>query len=330
MLPLPEFEYLAPSTLDEAVSLLAEHGDDARLVAGGTDILPNMKHGLLEPRVLIGLTALADLDFIRQTDSHVEIGALTRLATLRDSLLLKARLPSLASAAGQIAGPQLQNMGTLGGNLCLDTRCVYINQSHFWRESLGYCLKKDGTACHVVVGGKNCVAANSSDSAPVLISLGAEVVLTSARGERTIPVGSLFKHPGDDHLTIAGDEILSRVRVPRLPSRTFTAYEKLRIRKSIDFPIFSCALRVTRSDAGTCTHFGMAANALGARPKDLSSLGKLILGQTVTHEAVEAIAQKARKKCVPLTNINVDPDWRRAMVPVIVRKLFAPLLENST
>lgn len=331
MLPLPRFEYLAPTTLDQALRLLAEHGSDARLVAGGTDLVPNLKHRLHEPRVLIGLAAVRDLDHIvLDDDGSLRIGALATLAAVRDSEPVRRHAQVLAEAAGQVAGPQIQNMGTLGGNLCLDTRCVYYNQTYFWRDALGYCLKKDGTVCHVVAGGKNCVAASSSDTAPALIALDATVTLASASGTRTIPVVDLYKPPGCDHLTLRRDELLTEVRIPPQPEGLHSGYAKLRVRKAIDFPIFSLAMALARDPQGRVSHLRMAATAMGATPKDLSKHAlKVAHGEILDADRLRELGEAARKRCVPLDNINVDPEWRRAMIPVIVRRLAERLIGDA-
>lgn len=326
MLPLAEFQYLSPRSVDEAVALLAEHGDGARLIAGGTDLLPNLKHRLLEPQVLVGLKGIQGLDRIELREGVLHIGAMCTLSALRDSALLQQHIPSLSEAAGQVASPQIQNMGTLGGNVFLDTRCVYYNQTEFWRQSLGFCLKKDGTACHVVKGGRKCVAAHSSDTAPALLSLDAKLLLVSPRGERVLPLNKLYKNPGDDHLRCGRDEILTEIQVPLPPEGVRCGYHKLRVRKSIDFPILGLAASVAIDDAGRCTHFTLVASALGAVPRDLRKVGQPYLGEVLDAAALSAIGEAARKKCVPLDNINVDPIWRRAMVPTMVRRLFARLL----
>src|SRR5687767_12932869 len=175
MLRLPKFEVAEPTTVAEAVKLLAEHGDRARAMAGGTDLMPNMKHKIVVPELVVGLWRIAGLTGVRIDGDRIRIGALTTLHALSEDPIATRELPALAEAAGMVAGPQLRRMGTLGGNVCLDTRCVYINQTYFWRRALGFCLKKDGTVCHVVKGGRRCVAAASNDSAPVLMTLGASL-----------------------------------------------------------------------------------------------------------------------------------------------------------
>jgi len=225
MLPLPRFDVIAPRSLDEALNVIAARGPAARLLAGGTDLVPNLKHGLLDVDTLVLLKRLGGLDTIAPgDDGGLTLGALTSLAHVATNPAVRRAYPALALAIGQIAGPQLRNMGTLGGNLCLDTRCTYYNQTEHWRQALGYCLKRTGTVCHVVPGGTRCVAAVSSDAAPMLTALGATLVATSAaRGERTIGMDAFFVGEGRKNNVIASDEIVTEVRVPAPAPGTLAA-----------------------------------------------------------------------------------------------------------
>jgi 4-hydroxybenzoyl-CoA reductase subunit beta len=330
MLTLPPFQLLRPTRLDEALDLLRRHRDKARLLAGGTDLLVNMKLGLLAPDLLVDLSGLSGLDRVEtRPDGGLRLGAMARLADLADHPQLAERYPVLAQALSQVAGPQLRNMGTLGGNVCLDTRCVYYNQTHFWRQSLGYCLKKDGTECHVVKGGRRCVAAQSSDSAPVLVALGAEARLQSAEGSRQVPVESLYRRDGADHLAIRRDEILTHVRIPPPWPHMKSAYAKLRIRKAIDYPVLSLAVVVGLDDSGLIRRLAVVGTALMATPRRVSGLDRLALGRPLGEAVAEAVAQRAHRQLVPLSNILVDPEWRREMVPVFVRRAFARLRSST-
>jgi 4-hydroxybenzoyl-CoA reductase subunit beta len=329
MLTLPDFELLRPRTPAEAVALLAEHAGRARLVAGGTDLLVNMKHGLLEPDFLIDVTAIDGLDAVEITeDGGLRLGALLRLHRLAASLHVRARYPALAEAAGLVAGPQHQRMGTLGGNVCLDTRCVYINQTHFWRRSLGYCLKKDGTACYVVTTGKRCVAAQSSDTVPVLIALDARARLLGPGGERVVPVEALYQRDGAAHLALAPDELLTHIEIPPPWPRLHTAYQKLRIRKAIDYPVLSLAVAVAFDRDDRVTRLALVATALMATPRRVGNVDRVAVGHKLDTERVEALAERAYKQLVPLTNINVDPEWRREMVPILLRRALRELVPS--
>jgi 4-hydroxybenzoyl-CoA reductase subunit beta len=331
MLRLHEYAYHRPSTLDEAAAFLREH-EDAVPIAGGTDLMPNMKHRLFTPRHVVALKGIRELHGVWTADAEgrpvaagspdaaqVVIGACTTLTEVARSAIVRGTMPSLAQAAGQVAGPQIRNQGTIGGNLCLDTRCTYYNQSLFWRQALGFCLKKDGDVCHVTRTGKKCVAAHSADTVPALITLRAEVDLVSADGTRTIGVDPFFVADGMWNTVRRRDELLARVRIPLPASTVRTAYTKVRQRNSIDFPLLSIAAAADLEADETVRTMSVVVSALGSRPRVVTGLDKLAAGQRLG-DAAEAVAQQAFKQCHPLENIIVDPDWRRAMVPVYVRR----------
>ncbi|MHB1843411.1 MAG: FAD binding domain-containing protein [Deltaproteobacteria bacterium] len=321
MLPLPPFELHAPTTLSEALRILQEHPGDALPMAGGTDLLPNLKHGLYDAGHVVGLRAIRELRGVRERpDGSISLGALTSIAELATNPVVRSRLPSLALAASQVAGPQLREMGTLGGNLCLDTRCVYVNQTHFWREALGFCLKKDGTACHVVAGGQRCVAAASNDTAPALWSLGARVRLASAAGERELPLSAFYVADGIRNTVRRPDEILVEAIVPRLSGELRMGFSKLRMRAAIDFPALSVGAAFGLNGE-VVSSLSVVVSALAARPHEVRGLERLI-GRPFGPELVREVGLSAQKQCHPLTNINVDPEWRRAVLPVYVRKAF--------
>jgi 4-hydroxybenzoyl-CoA reductase subunit beta len=225
-----------------------------------------------------------------------------------------------------VAGPQLRNMGTIGGNVCLDTRCTYYNQTRFWRGALGYCLKKDGDICHVTKVGKKCVAAHSADTAPVLMTLDASVDLASAEGVRTVPVTDLFVADGIWNSVRRPDEVLARVRIPLPPPGSRAAYTKLRQRNAIDFPLLNVAVAAAVADDGRVGGMRMVVSALGSRPRMVSGLDAIVTGERLDADVIDRIAQRAHQQCHPLTNIIVDADWRRAMVPIYVRRALEDLI----
>jgi len=325
MLRLPQFELCEPRTLDEVLALLSEHGENAMLIAGGTDLVPNMKHKLFEPDVLVSLAKVAELKGIcKETDGSLAIGAMTPLADVAASEDVQLRAPALAQAAGLVAGPQLRTMGTLGGNVLLDTRCQWYNQTYFWRKSLGFCLKKDGTVCHVVQGGQKCVAAASNDSAPALMSLGASLTFASAEGTRETAIDALWKADGIYNKQVAPGEVLTTIHVPTQAAGHKGAYGKLRDRGSIDFPLLGVAVRLDTDGQDVVTDADIVAIALAARPVRIkhvaTELNGTKLGSDTFAAAVEAVAQRAYKQCKPLANIPGDEDYRREMVPVYVRR----------
>ncbi|NOT30094.1 MAG: 4-hydroxybenzoyl-CoA reductase subunit beta [Planctomycetes bacterium] len=339
MLRLPQFELTEPATLAEACALLAEHGDQAQLIAGGTDLLPNMKHELFTPRVVISLAKLRELHGLCvESDGTLVLGAMTSLDTLAHDERVRARAPALAQAAGLVAGPQLRRMGTLGGNVMLDTRCQWYNQTYFWRSALGFCLKKDGSACHVVAGGAKCVAAASNDTAPALMSLDAMLVFQGGAGfhggpgRRTLAIDELYTADGI-HNKSSRAEILVEVRVPPVPPGHRGAYGKLRERGSIDFPLLGLAARVDLSPAGEVVAAALCAVALQARPLRLQKAIRPLLGTRpgtpAFRSALESAGELARKQCHPLANIPGDPDYRREMVPVYVRRTLTAAVEGT-
>ncbi len=327
MLRLQPYVYHRPGTLEEATGLLAHYAGDAMLMAGGTDLVPNMKHRLFTPGHVVGLKGIAALRGIEVRDGALEIGATESMTTLSRHPLVRLHAPSLAEAAGLVAGPQLRNMGTIGGNLCLDTRCTYYNQTWFWRQALGFCLKKDGDVCHVTTTGKKCVAAHSADTPPVLMTLGATVDLASESGTRTIAVDDLFIADGIWNSVRRPDEVLVRVRVPLPETGTRTAFRKLRQRNAIDFPLLNVAAAMVGHQDGTIGALHIVVSALGSRPRRITGLDRITAGQRLTGEVIERVVERAHAQCHPLTNIIVDADWRRAMVPVHVRRALASLQE---
>jgi len=267
MMRLPPFTYLAPRTVADAARALAEHGPDAMLVAGGTDLYPNMKRRQFEPKVLIGLRAVRETAGIRgDANGGFAIGATTTLSVVAAHPAIARDFPALATAAGLVSSPQLRNMGTLGGNLCVDTRCNYYNQSYPWRKAIGFCMKKDGDICLVAPGSSRCWAVSSSDTAPVLWSLGAKVRLVSAAGERTVPVESFYRDDGIEYLAKRPDEILAEILLPPADGWT-SAYLKLRRRGSFDFPVLGVAVAL-RLDGERVAQARIVLGAVASQPRE--------------------------------------------------------------
>ena len=325
MLRLPPFRYHRPDTVQNAVSLLAEYAETAIPVSGGTDLIPNMKHRLFTPAHLVALKGIGELKGIREEDGELVIGATETLTDISLHPSVRLHFMALAEAAGHVAGPQLRNSGTLGGNLCLDTRCTYYNQSHFWRQALGFCLKKDGDVCHVTQVGKKCVAAHSADTPPVLMTLGAQVDISGAAGERRVLVRDFFVADGIWNTSREPGEIVTRIRVPLPEPELRTAYVKLRQRQSIDFPLLTVAVAADVDPENRLRSLRGVVTALGARPKELTGWEELAEGEVLTDELIEALAERAFSQCHPLENLIGDAEWRRAMVPVHVRRALRKL-----
>jgi 4-hydroxybenzoyl-CoA reductase subunit beta len=324
MLTLPRFEWRQPRTVDETLALLSEHAGEALLIAGGTDAVPNLKHRLHEPRRVVHLGRVDELHFVREDGEGLQLGPRVTLAELSADARVRRDFPSLAKAAGLVAGPQLRAMGTLGGNLCLDTRCTYYNQTFFWREALGFCLKKDGVHCHVVPQGKRCVAAHSSDVAPVLISLEAQVEIAGRSGRRTLPVEEFFVGDGVHNNVLGPADLVTRITVPTRSRGLAVGYQKLRVRRAIDFPMLSVAFAARMN--GVCESARLVVSALAAKPKSIGLLERLVAGKTLDDATIEAVARAAYQQCRPQTSVPYDADWRHEMVPVYVRRAMRDAL----
>lgn len=324
MLRLPQFTLERPTTLDAALALLAEHSGRALPIAGGTDLLPNLKHRIAEPELLVSLADVSELRGVELAgDGSLVIGAMTSLDTVASHPEVQARAPALAQAAGIVASPQIRRMGTLGGNVMLDTRCRYINQTHFWRQALGFCLKKDGSVCHVVAGGQKCVAAASNDTAPALMSLGGELVFRSKSAERRLAIDELWKSDGIFNKRSGLDELLVSVRVPKQHPGHRGAYGKLRERGSFDFPQLGIAARIDL-EGHAVADADVAVVALQARPLHVKNVAELLRGSRPGEpsflDAVAKVALRARQQCHPMPNVPGDPEYRREMVPVYVKR----------
>lgn len=318
MLTLPPFEHHAPATLAEAVALLDSLGPGAQVLAGGTDLLPNMKHRVATPAHLVSLQRVRELRGIADEAGGVTIGAMTSLSELAASPRVAAVAPSLVEAAGQVAGPQLRAMGTLGGNVCLDTRCVYVNQTYFWRQALGFCLKKDGTVCHVVQGGQACVAAASNDTATALCTLGARVRLWGPNGAREVAIDRFYVPDGVKNTVLEPGELVIGVHVPAQPADAVGAYQKLRVRAAIDYPALSVAVWARR-EGDVLREVRVCISALAARPHLVRRL-EGFADRPFDLETCDAIGEAARRQCHPLTNLDGDPAWRRSLIRVLVRR----------
>lgn len=331
MLRLHPFRYHRPATVDDAVALLDEHGPDAMPIAGGTDLMPNMKHRLFTPGHVVSLNGIAAMRGIGFADDRwLRIGALETLATVARHPVVRRLFPGLADAAGLVAGPQLRNMGTIGGNVCLDTRCTYYNQTEFWRRALGCCLKKDGDTCHVTKVGKKCVAAHSADTPPNLIALGAKLVLVGPGGARQIDAADFFLPDGIWNTRRATNEVLAEVLLPVPPEpgpARRSAYRKLRQRKSIDFPLLSVAVVGDFDESDAVARIAGVVSALGARPRMLSGWNDLAAGRRLDAGLVARLAERAWEQCRPLENMIVEAEWRRAMVRVYVKRALEGLVE---
>jgi 4-hydroxybenzoyl-CoA reductase subunit beta len=308
MMRLPWFEYRAPRSVAEAARILEGEGPRAMLLAGGTDLLPNMKRRQQAPATLVALRNVPELK--RNGNA---LGAALTLAEIEQKIDLPA---ALRQAAAQVATPPLRNMATIGGNLCLDTRCSYYNQSHEWRKAIDFCLKKDGETCWVATASKRCVAVSSTDTAPALIALGARVKLASSKEEREIPVEALYKNDGIEYLTRKPGEILTEVRLPEAAGWRST-YWKLRRRGSFDFPLLGVAAAAS-FDGDVVTEARIALGAVASRPFLVDKASAFLKGKRLTDEVIDEAASMVGSRAKPMDNADMDLYWRKQVTPDFV------------
>jgi 4-hydroxybenzoyl-CoA reductase subunit beta len=323
MMRLPRFEYRAPRSVTEAAAMLAESPGETMLVAGGTDVLPNMKRRQQVPRVLVGLRGVAELRSF-EVSGAVRIGAGVTLTELVRHEGLRARVQGLWQAAAQIATPHLRNMGTIGGNLCLDTRCTYYDQSYEWRKAIDFCMKKDGGTCWVATSSPKCLAVSSTDTAPMLQALGARVRLVSAGGERWVDVADLYQNDGIHYTTRRADEVLASIELPT-ESGWRSTYWKLRRRGSFDFPVLSVAAAARVAADGTVQTAHIVLGAVASRPLAAPKAEAALINRTITDAAIADAAEGAYEVAKPMDNTDFDLVWRkrmtRAMVGYALREL---------
>ena len=338
MIRLPKFEYRAARSIEEALTWLGEasgaaagNGEkdpEARvmLMAGGTDVLPNMKHRLFTPQVVVGLRGVRALRGIADdSDQGTRIGAGVSLAEIATSPVIRGRIPALAQAAESVSTPQLRHMGTLGGNLCLDTRCNYYNQSEAWRKALDFCLKKGSDICRVAPNGQGCYAVSSCDTAPVLIALDATARIAARDGERTVPVRALYHDDGIHPVRLRADEVLREVYIPTLADGWRSTYLKYRVRGSFDFPIIAVAA-AAHFDGAICTQARVVLQGVATQPMSLPAVNDLLRGQRWTPDLLEAAAEEAYRAAHPMDNTSGTIALRRRMVRAYTRRALESLL----
>jgi 4-hydroxybenzoyl-CoA reductase subunit beta len=325
---LPSFQLLRPKSLAEATQVLAVHAGEVKLVAGGTDLLPSMKQKLFTPSYMLDLRGVAALQGIEETaDGGVSIGALTSLAAVEHSALIRTDFRVLYEATKTVASPVLRNMGTIGGNICLDTRCLWYNQSLLWRKSCGFCLKKDGDLCHVAPSSKTCWAAFSGDTPPALLCLGAEVEIASASETRRVPISEFYVNDGIVRLHLRPDEVITRIILPASSRGWRGSYQKLRVRGSIDYPLAGVAVAL-KLDRGRVEDVRMAITAVNPAPHLIKDVDARLVGSEVGPELAEAIGELAAKTAKPLTTSALTPEYRREMVKVFAKRALLDAVAN--
>ena len=326
MLRLPAFRYLQPRSLDEAVAMKVDAGTAGAYVAGGTDLYPNMKRRHQEPGTVIGLGPVIHRRVGGWAGGRVAIGAGITLTELARAPALSA-YPAIRLSALSISTPLLRNMGTLGGNLCLDTRCNYYNQTLEWRKAIHFCMKKDGEVCWVAPSSARCWAVQSSDLAPVMVAIGAEYVLVGPGGERVVPAGRFYANDGINYLAKQPDEILTEVRLPALNGWDAT-YLKLRRRGAFDFPVLGVAAWI-RWEGDTVADARIVLGAVASLPQETPEAARAIIGSPLSDDTIAAAAEAAYRPSKPMDNTDFDLSWRKQMTFTYVKRALEKLRVRS-
>jgi 4-hydroxybenzoyl-CoA reductase subunit beta len=326
-LSLPQFKLLRPRSLEEAVGYLEKYSGNIRVLAGGTDLIPSMSQKLFEPGYVLDIRRITELRGIRQTEQGTEIGALTTLSEIECSDFLRKHYPVLTEAAATVASPVLRNMGTIGGNICLDTRCLWYNQSLTWRKGCGFCIKKDGDLCHVAPGGTKCWAAFSGDTPPALLCLNAEAEIAGPSGVRRISLREFYTGLGDDYRKLGPTELLTRVFLPEASADYRGVYRKLRVRGSIDYPLAGVAVVMKRSN-GHVADAHLAITAVNPAPTLVKGATQLLAGKVVDEALAEAVGDLAAKTAKPLTTSALTPEYRREMIRVFTKRAVLAAAHN--
>jgi 4-hydroxybenzoyl-CoA reductase subunit beta len=318
VLRLPPFRYLEPRTLTDALRWKAEAGADGAYVAGGTDLFPNMKRRQQQPGVVVSLMGVQEL-----RGENGSLGAGLTLTHVAASPAVRARAPAVAEAARLVSTPLLRNMGTLGGNLCIDTRCNYYDQTYEWRKAIDFCMKKDGAICWVAPSSPRCWAVSSSDVAPVMVAIGASYRLAGPGGERHVPAGRFYQNDGIAYLAKQADEILVDIRVPE-PDGWDAVYHKLRRRGSFDFPVLGVAAWV-RWQGADVADARIVLGGVASWPQEVPEAAAALRGGPLDDARIAAAAEAAYRPSKPMDNTDFELSWRKQMTRVYVRRALEEL-----
>jgi 4-hydroxybenzoyl-CoA reductase subunit beta len=328
---VPKFEYVAPQSMSECCKLLEERGTEAHVIAGGTDLIMALKNRLKVPKILVDMCRIPNLNRISFSEKEgLKVGALVSLRHLAASAAVREKYPILAHAALDVGSPQIQAMGSIGGNLCQDTRCLYYNRPPMWRQGMGQCHKLGGDLCHAVRGSKTCWATYCGDIAPVLLVLRARIKITNPKGEKVIPLSELYSGDGKAPHTLQPGQVIKEVQVPGLPDHSGGAYLKLRVRKTIDYPLLGVAVTLALEGAdGTFRDIKVALTGVEKAPLLIEAADEL-KGEKNTEEVIGGLAEAAYKQAHPINNTyGLTPEYRRDMVRVYVKSAIHQSLETA-
>jgi 4-hydroxybenzoyl-CoA reductase subunit beta len=328
MMRLPQFDYLVPRTLTDALLMKGDAGPAGMFVAGGTDLYPNMKRRQQTPATVISVTRLGELKgVIGSGETGLRIGAVVSLTSIVEHPVINRDYPVVARAAASISTPILRNMGTIGGNLLLDTRCNYYDQNYEWRKAINFCMKKDGEICWVAPSSPKCWAVQSSDLAPVMVALDARLRFASPDGERTVRAGEIYNNDGINYLRKKPNELLVEIILPAR-DRIRAAYAKLRRRGSFDFPVLGVAAAIRTEPDGTVTSAKLVLGGVAPSPVQVTEAEQALVGHKLDREHIEAAAEACYLKARPLDNTDFLMNWRKQMARPYAIKALKQLLER--
>jgi len=328
MMRLPKFSYLAPRTVGDAVRMMGDAGPAGQFVAGGTDLYPNMKRRQQTPRVVVSVGHIPELRRIEgDGKSGVRIGAGVSLTEIVEHPLINRDYPAVAHAARVISTPTLRNMGTVGGNLLLDTRCNYYDQNYEWRRAINFCLKKDGDICWVAPGSSKCWAVQSADLVPLMVAMGAQLRLVSTVGDRLVSAKGLYNDDGIDYLHKRPEELLTEIHLPPVNGRR-AVYKKLRRRGAFDFPVLGVAVSLDVAPDGTVTDAKVVLGGIAPAPLEVEAAGQALVGGQLDAERIERAAEAAYVRARPLDNTDHLMNYRKQMARPFVRRALEELRQE--
>ena len=322
---LPKFEYRTPQTIAEAVKVMADVGPNGQFVAGGTDLYPNMKRRQQTPKTVISVMRLSELNQISGDGSNgLQIGASVTLTEVCENEIIRRAYPVVAHAAKTISTPILRNMGTIGGNLLLDTRCNYYDQNFEWRKGINFCLKKDGDVCWVAPGSSKCWAVQSSDLVPVMVAIGARLRFTSTLGDRVVDAAGLYNDDGIEYLRKRPDELLVSIELPATNGWR-ASYHKLRRRGAFDFPVLGVAAYI-KHDNNAVSDARVVLGGIAPSPVEIKEAATTLVGKPLNADQIQAAAEAAYVKARPLDNTDFVYQWRKQMAKQYTIKALSELV----
>jgi 4-hydroxybenzoyl-CoA reductase subunit beta len=326
---LPYFDYYEPATLEEALGQMAEHRGDLRILAGGTELLPLMKLGLVRPSYMMNPGSVPTLRGISERDGALRIGAMTTLTALFASDEIRRMFNAVYEAVESVAAPPIRTVATLGGNLSQDSRCLFFNQSETWREEEPPCFKAGGAVCLAVPGGKKCFSVYQGDLAPAIMAHGGTVRIEKKGSSRTIPVAELFTGDAKNPIALSADEMITEVLLPLPKGRVGSAYRKMRVRAAMDYPLLSVAAVISVNDAGRIDGARVVVGAAGPAPSTVQEVAELLLGQDPRKVDLDKAGQAAARRTQMVDNLVLPASYRKKMIAVFARRAIEGAIERA-